>query len=87
MKKLKVYFLPYGDGENDFAVAAENMKNACSLLRCSVGYFKRYGGRSLTDTPRDREVMELATAKPGKVLKRPGRNYTNEPKPWTEELP
>jgi hypothetical protein len=62
--KLKVYHGNF-DGTNVAIVAAPNQKEAARLLRCPLGYFRRYGG-----VTEHEDYVAIAMASPGVVFKR-----------------
>jgi len=45
--RLKAYYLPHGDGLNDYIVCAKNQREACKALACSIYCFKLYGGHEV----------------------------------------
>jgi hypothetical protein len=62
-----VYLHPNADGVHSFAVAAANQKEACKLIGCSVGDYRRMGGRCPTD--RD-NVVRRCMDNPGVVFRK-----------------
>jgi hypothetical protein len=65
---MPTYLHPNADGLNSFMVCAKNQKEACKLMRGSVGDFRRFGGRKLDPKKeRDAEAIKISESKPGKV--------------------
>jgi hypothetical protein len=80
-RKLNVYLHPNGDGLHSFLVAAPNQRRAVELIGTTLGDFRRYGGRSISEG----DWVGLALANPEIVFTRaiPSAVLPGDPNPWT----
>lgn len=75
--KLRVYYLPNGDGVHGFLVAAKSQKDAARLMGSSYRGFVAYGG-GRTDDP---VMVSIALSEPGRVWKQK-ISYGRGVQPW-----
>lgn len=72
---MKVYYLPNSDGVRSCLVAAKNQKEAVERIGTTLGSFRAYGGRAVTDP----EMVAVAMQEPGRVYRRKIMDYGG---PW-----
>lgn len=82
-RKLRVFYLPNGDGVHGFLVAAPNQKEACRLMRSSVSHFRNYGGRRTDEAA----LVKIAMSEPGVVFKQKIPSVHPGPQPWLYAYP